>query len=249
MHPLKLAYGLAAAARAAGASVHAASPVLAIARDGGRYRLDTPTGRVGARAVVLATNGYTLEALFPVLRHRLLPVLSNIVVTQPMTPEEVEEGRFRTTDCMTDTRTILYYFRRLPDGRILLGGKGPLAETPAAMAAHRRHLLNVVARKFPFLRSPRADYFWGGWVALTRDAIPHVATAEDAPDLHYALGYVGSGVAFGLHAGRRLAERIAGVGGALPPQVEAALPRFPLAGFRRLGQAAAMRYHALRDAL
>lgn len=249
MHPLKLAYGLTAAARSAGASVHGASPVLALAREGARYLLHTPSSRVSARAVVLATNGYTLEALFPVLRHRLLPVLSNIVVTQPMTSEEIEAGNFRTTDCMSDTRTMLYYFRRLPDGRILLGGKGPLTETPAAMAAHRRHLLGVVARKFPFLRQPRADYFWGGWVALTRDSIPHVTTAQDAPGLHYALGYVGSGVAFSLHAGRRLAERISGVGGVLPPQVDAGLPRFPLAAFRRAGQAAAMKFYALRDAL
>jgi gamma-glutamylputrescine oxidase len=249
MHPLKLAFGLAVAARDAGAVVHGASPVLAIEREGRSFLLRTPGGSVRARKVVVATNGYTLEALFPPLRNRLLPVLSNIVVTQPLDAEEIEEGNFLTTDCMTDTRTMLYYYRRLPDGRILLGGKGPLAEKPAAMAAHRRHLLAVVARKFPFVRAPRADYFWGGWVALTWDAIPHVASAEDAPEIHYALGYVGSGVAFSIHAGRRLAERIAGTGGALPPQVETVLPRFPLAAFRRIGQGAAMRLHALRDAL
>lgn len=247
MHPLKLVNGLVAAARAAGAKVHSASPALGIERDGGLYLVRTPSGVVRARTVVVATNGYTLEKLFPFLRARLLPVLSNIVVTQPLSPEELAEGHFVTSDCMTDTRHLLYYFRRLPDGRIMLGGKGPLSDTPAAMEAHKRHLLKVVARKFPFMRAPRADYFWGGWVALSPDSIPHVATAEDDPGVHYALGYMGSGVAFSIHAGKRLAERITGAGGTLPAPISAPLPRFPFAAFRRLGQAMAMRWYGFED--
>jgi gamma-glutamylputrescine oxidase len=247
MHPLKLVYGLVAAARAAGAVVHSGSPVLGIERDGGRYVVRTPSNVVRARTVVVATNGYTLEKLFPFLRARLMPVLSNIVVTQPLSPEELAEGNFVSSDCMTDTRHLLYYFRRLPDGRIMLGGKGPLRETPAAMEAHKRHLLDAVSRKFPFMRAPRADYFWGGWVALSPDSIPHIATAEDDSGLHYALGYTGSGVSFSIHAGKRLAERITGAGGALPAPVSAPLPRFPFAAFRRLGQAVAMRWYGFKD--
>jgi len=247
MHPLKLVHGLMAAARAAGAVVHSASPVLGIERDGGRYLLRSPSSVVRARTVVVATNGYTLEKLFPFLSARLLPVLSNIVVTQPLSPQELADGNFVTSDCMTDTRHLLYYFRRLPDGRIMLGGKGPLRDTPAGMEAHKRHLLEVVARKFPFMRAPRADYFWGGWVALSPDSIPHVATAEDDPGVHYALGYTGSGVCFSIHAGKRLAERITGAGGALPAPVSAPLRRFPFAAFRRLGQAMAMRWYSFTD--
>jgi gamma-glutamylputrescine oxidase len=247
MHPLKLVYGLVEAVRAAGAVVHSGSPVLGIDRDDGRYVVRTPSTVVRARTVVVATNGYTLEKLFPFLRARLMPVLSNIVVTQPLSQEEIAEGNFVTTDCMTDTRHMLYYFRRLPDGRIMLGGKGPLRETPAAMEAHKHHLLEVVSRKFPFMRAPRADYFWGGWVALSPDSIPHIATAEDDPDLHYALGYMGSGVSFSIHAGKRLAERITGAGSKLPAPVAAPLPRFPFAAFRRLGQAMAMRWYGFKD--
>jgi len=97
------------------------------------------------------------------------------------------------------------------------------------------------------LAAPRADYFWGGWVALTYDFMPHVARAEDDPSLHYALGYMGSGVSFSLHAGRRVAERIGTGEGHLPSQVSMELPRFPAAAFRRLGQRAMMRWYAFQD--
>jgi glycine/D-amino acid oxidase-like deaminating enzyme len=56
--------------------VHSGSPVLGIERDGGRYVARTPSNVVRARTEVLATNGYTLEKLFPFLRARLMPVLS-----------------------------------------------------------------------------------------------------------------------------------------------------------------------------
>lgn len=247
MHPLKLSYGLVRAAREHGAGIFSGTPAFKLEKQRDRHVITTHAGRVRARHVVVATNGYTVDRLFPSLRGRLLPVLSNIVVTQPLSTAELDEGNFRTTDCMSDTRTLLYYYRRLPDNRILLGGKGPVRCTSAGMASHRQALLQAVRRKFPFVQAPRADYFWGGWVALTLDSIPHVATAEDDPTLHYALGYMGSGVSCSIHAGRRIAERIAGRAPRLPDPLSAPLRRYPFAAFRRLGQAAAMRWYAYRD--
>lgn len=247
MHPMKLAYGLARAARAEGAAVYRDTPVIGLAKDDERHVLRTPGGRVRARSVVVATNGYTVEALFPRFRGRLLPVLSNIVVTQPLDDGELAAGNFVTSDCMSDTRTLLYYYRRLPDNRILMGGKGPVRGGAAAMARHRDALIRTVATKFPFVRNPRADYFWGGWVALTRDSIPHIGVADDDPTLHYALGYIGSGVSCSIHAGLRIAQRIAGTPVPMPSPLASDLPRYPFAAFRRLGQAAAMRWYAYRD--
>lgn len=247
MHPVKLAYGLVNAAREAGASIHGGTPVIGLDKEGAYHRLSTPAAEVRARHVVIATNGYSVEKLFAPLRSRLLPVLSNVVVTQPLTAEEKAEGNFRTTDCISDTRKMLYYYRRLPDDRIMLGGKGPVRPGPEAMARHREALLAAIGRKFPFMQRPRADYFWGGWVALTRDSIPHVATAEDDKSLHYAMGYIGSGVSCSIHAGRRLAEHIAGRGQAFPPPMARGLPKYPFAAFRRLGQAVAMSWFAHKD--
>jgi taurine dehydrogenase large subunit len=247
MHPLKFAYGLLRMARGAGARVHGGSPVLAWEKVGAKHILRTPGGSLTARHVVVASNGYTLERLFPRFRATLLPVLSNIVVTQKLSAQEIEAGNFRTTDVLSDTRTLLYYFRRLPDDRIMLGGKGPVQPSPEAMARHRKQLLEVIKRKFPFMQGPRAEYFWGGWVALTRDSVPHVGRCADDPSIHYALGYIGSGVSFSVQAGCRMAEAIATGSLDQPPPVCAPLGRFPFAVFRRVGQWAMMRYHAARD--
>ncbi len=247
MHPLKLANGVLAMARRAGARVHSASPVLGWTKEGATHLLSTPSGTVRARQVVIASNGYTIETLFPDFAARILPVTSNIVVTQPMTADEIEEGNFRTRDAMSDTRTVLYYYRRLPDDRIMLGGKGPVWPTREGLERHRDHLLDVVRTKFPFFREPRADYFWGGWVALTWDDIPHVGALDRDPTVFYSLGFMGSGVSFALHSGRRLAEAVTSGEIRLPAPLKRPLRPFPVPGLRRWGQSLFMRYHAMRD--
>jgi taurine dehydrogenase large subunit len=246
LHPLKLVRGLLEMARAAGATVHGGSPVTKWHKGGVRHVLKTPGGEVRAGTVVLATNGYGPEHLHPTLRSRLLPVLSNIVVTRPMTAEEKTACNLVTTDVMYDTRRMLNYFRRLPDDRMMLGNRGPIAADPTVLAAHREVLLGNLKRKFPPLKDITADYFWGGWVAFTRDFMPHVHHAEGDPSVHYALGYCGSGVSAALLAGRRLAERVGG-GAEIIPLLDKPLPRIPFGALRRLAQRAIFRWYGYLD--
>jgi taurine dehydrogenase large subunit len=147
---------------------------------------------------------------------------------------------------MFDTRNMLNYFRRLPDDRMLLGNRGPIAADETVMTAHRNVLLDNLKRKFPPLENITADYFWGGWVAISRDFMPHVHHAEDDPSVHYALGYCGSGVSAALHAGRRLAERIAGRGEVFEV-LDTPLPRIPFGAFRRLAQRTMFLWFRYRD--
>jgi len=245
LHPLKYAQGLLRMARGAGATVHPESPVGEIRRDGNVRVLVTPGGRVRAREVVLAVNGYGPEQN-RATAGRLLPVLSNIVVTRPMTAAEKAEANLVTSHMMSDTRKLLNYFRRLPDDRILLGNRGPLRPTTTAMEAHRSGMLETIRRKFPALHAIDGDYFWGGWVAITMDSMPHVASAADDAKLHYAMGYNGTGVSAASHAGRRLAERLTG-DDKVHPILSRRLPRMPFAAFRRLGQAALFSWYRWRD--
>jgi gamma-glutamylputrescine oxidase len=239
VHPLKLAWGLLAAARKAGARVHGASPVIEWSREGATHALQTPHGTVRAAKVVIATNGYTPEHLFPCLNGTTLPVLSHIIVTCPMTARQKAASRFVTEHVLTDTRNLLYYWRRLPDDRILFGGRGLITESPANHGRQRAFLLAELKRKLPGLSDLEVEHDWWGWVCLTADFLPHVHHADGDPTVHYAIGYQGSGVAYGLHAGRLLARRIAGEddGAGIPP-TSTPLPRFPAPLLRRLGQRA-----------
>ncbi len=237
VHPLKLTAGVLNMARAAGARVHGASPVTAWSKRGAEHILTTPFGSVRAKTVVIATNGYTPQLLHPAVRATLLPVLSHIIVTRPLTAGEIAAANFVTRHVLTDSRRLLYYWRRLPDDRILFGGRGALTDHPKTNARQREFLLAELKSKYPGLEQVTVDYDWHGWVCLTRDFLPHIYHAHDDRTVRYALGYQGSGVALSLYAGRLLAQSIAGSPAEpLLPQIYLPLARYPLHNLIRIPQ-------------
>jgi taurine dehydrogenase large subunit len=248
VHPLKLALGVLRMARAAGAVVHAASPVTAWRKQGAEHRLTTPHGEVRAKTVVIATNGYTPPALHPAVRARLFPVLSHIIVTRPLTGGETRATGFVSRHVMTDTRKLLYYWRRLPDDRIMFGGRGVVSDAPGAHQRQRDFLLAELKAKLPALEGITVDYDWHGWICITRDFLPHVSGAGDDASVHYALGYQGSGVSFSLYAGKLLAWRVAGrsAGDPIPPVARPLAP-FPLHRFLRLAQVPVYGFFRMHD--
>ncbi len=248
VHPLKLALGVLRMARSAGATVHAASPVTEWRKSGAGHVLSTPHGTVRAKNVVVATNGYTPQHLHPALRATLLPVLSHIIVTRALTPDEIRATNFVTRHVLTDSRNLLYYWRRLPDDRILFGGRGLIADSPAQTARQRAFLLSELKAKYPGLENVTVDYDWHGWVCLTRDFLPHIYHAEDDASVHYALGYQGSGVALSLYAGKLLAARLAGeeLGNPIPP-TSTSLRRFPLHRLIRIPQRVMYHWYKFLD--
>ena len=59
VHPAKYVRGLAQAAERAGAQLHEKTPALALERGAAQWRVFTPRGPIGAREILVATNGYT----------------------------------------------------------------------------------------------------------------------------------------------------------------------------------------------
>ena len=246
VHPLKLAQGILRMARNAGASVYRSSPVVGWQADHDGILVQTPGGRVRAKHVIIATNGYTGDVLHPSLKHRTLPVLSNIMVTRPMTPEEKNATNFISTVPVSDTRHLLFYYRRLLDDRLMIGGRGPIDERTADAPQWKEKLLNAVTKKFPALSSLSIDYYWAGWVCLPYDSSPHVHHLDDCPNVWFSLGYCGIGVAPALHFGSLLAKRIGG-DQIIPYALARPIPKFPMAKFRRLGQRAMYAWFQLKD--
>src|SRR3546814_2131081 len=81
--------------------------------DLGRFVLTTPQGRLTARQVIVATNGYTEDDRLPALSGRLMPAQSSIIVTRPLSPAEQEAQGWTSTVTCADTRRLLHYFRLL----------------------------------------------------------------------------------------------------------------------------------------
>jgi gamma-glutamylputrescine oxidase len=112
----------------------------------------------------------------------------------------------------------------------------------------RAWLERRLGEMFPPLAGIGSDYFWYGWVCVAFDKNPHAGTADD-PTVHYALAYMGSGVALATHCGRLLAARLAGDRAAsFGALLETPLPRFPFPALRRFYQRLAYAGFAIQDA-
>lgn len=248
MHPLKLAWGIHRMAREAGAKVHVGSPVVEWHSQGGSHRLVTPGGVVTARRVVVATNGYTSPALNKATAGRVLPVHSQIIVTRPLTAEEKRQSLVGS-ECMFDTRNLLSYYRRLPDDRILFGGRSAITGREAENPQHRQNLHDALCRKFPALRGIALDYNWGGWVAVSGNSLPFICRVPGLDNVFSAGGYAGSGVSFSVQAGKRLAQMVAGDRQPTSIDFLHQVPkRFPFQPFLRVGQRLAYAWYRFKDA-
>lgn len=259
IHPLKLAFGYLRAARELGVKVHPASPVTGFETRGGVHFLKTPGGTVRARAVGFATGGYTSNALHPSLSARIMPILSNSLVTRPLTQQELEATNFRSTTFLTDTRTLRFYYRKLPDNRVQIGSRSAVTGAEAPDPRHMQLLIDGLHRKFPPLKGIDIDHSWWGWVDVSHDMMPRVYQPDPRQSVFYALGYGGNGVSFSAHAGRRMAQRIAGrvdhramtlpiYSSPLPyPNVLGIAESRAFAPFRRIGQRFLYHWYHLRD--
>jgi glycine/D-amino acid oxidase-like deaminating enzyme len=260
IHPLKFTFGLIRKARALGVKIHPASPVQGWQTIAGVHHLRTPGGTVRARRVAVCTGGYTGQALNPLLKNKILPILSNSVVTRVLTDAEMAACNFRSEAFLTDTRTLRFYYRLLRGKRLQLGSRSAITGADAEDPVHLKLLTDAIARKFPPLAGIDIDYSWWGWVDVSHDMMPRIAQPDPKQTVWYALGYGGNGVSFSTWAGKRLAERVAGRDAGREvfklPIYDSPLP-YPnafglvespaLAPFRRLGQRFLYKWYWLRD--
>ena len=248
IHAAKLAFGYLRAARELGATVHPDSPVQEWELKNGVHHLRTPGGIVRARRVAVATAAYATRSLHGRLRDRLMPIMSNSIVTRALTPSELEAVGIRTLSPLTDTRTLRHYYRLLPDNRLQIGSRAAITGRDAANPVHLNGLREGMARKFPALRGIDLDYSWWGWVDVSHDMMPRITGLPDVPGLFYSLGYGGNGVMYSAMAGRRLAQLVAGKSVPDLPIFNTELPhegwRTP---FRRLGQWGLYHLYHYRD--
>ncbi len=190
---------------AAGASVVPHCMVTRIHREPEGLLVTTARGRVRARNVIIATNGYTRN-LVPWLQHRVIPIGSYIIATEPVAKDTMARlmprGRI-----VSDTRRIVYYYRPSPDGtRILFGGRVSADETNPLVSGPRLH--HALTRIFPELSRTRISHSWFGFVAYTFDELMHVG---EHAGIHYATGYCGSGVGMAGYLGMRVGQQVLGL--------------------------------------
>ncbi len=209
IHPAKYFFGMAAAARRAGARLLEGVEVRRLRRTAGGFDLTTSRGPMRAREILVATNGYSGDVA-PRLRRGVVPIGSYIIATAPL-DARVAQDLIPRRRVMSDTKNLLFYFRLTADNRLLFGGRASF--TPTTTAASARILARGMTHVFPQLAGVRVEYSWMGKVGYTFDQLPHAGTMDG---VHYALGYCGHGVALATYLGARVADAIAGKGDLLP---------------------------------
>lgn len=205
LHPAKFHAGLLHSVLAAGARIATRCPVLSIERSRDGFALATPQGRLLARDVIVATNGYT-GPLVRWLRRRTIPIGSYIIATEPL-PGEVMDRLFPTGRIASDTCRVVYYYRASPDrARLLFGGRVSATETDPRVSGPRLHAAMV--RIFPELAGVRISHSWAGTVAYSFDTLAHCGVHDG---LHYATCYCGSGVSMASYLGMRTGQKVLGL--------------------------------------
>jgi gamma-glutamylputrescine oxidase len=243
LHPLEYAFGLARAALAAGVRIFEHSSVVELVR-GARPLLRTAHGEVVADFAVIAGNAW-LRGVAPELESRIMPVGTYIAATAPLGAERAA-ALIRNDMAVADVNWALDYFRLSRDHRLLFGGRASYSSYPPP------NLRGVMRRRigavFPQLDDLPIEYLWGGYVDISRNRAPHWGRL--APNIYFAQGFSGHGVASTGLAGRLLAEAIRGQSTRL--DLFAKIPHATFPGGRALRTpllVLAMAWYRLRDAL
>ena len=243
LHPLNYALGLARAADDAGVAILENVAVTKVER-GDIIRISTPGGSVAAQFAVYACNGY-LGALSGDLARTIMPISNYIAATEPLGPARAQ-ALIPSGAAIADTKFVLDYYRLSADGRLIFGGGETYGNRDIEDAAPlvRPHILRV----FPQLADVRIDHAWGGRLAITLPRLPHVGRLT--PNLYFAQGYSGQGVAIATLVGKLIAEAVTGQAARfdvyeslkVPPLPGGAILRKPLLTL-------ALLWYALRDRL
>ena len=241
LNPLRYTRGLAEAAIRRGAVLHPHSEVINWHKEDGWHVLATAEGSLRARRVILATNGFAAENLSRDLAGRPLPLISAMVVTRPLTDDELAAQRWQCSEPAVSSRILLNYFRMLPDRRFVFGGRGVSRGDPDGARRTFAMIQRRLGEIWPAWKDVEIDYRWHGFVCFTRDRKPAIGVMDDDPSIFYGFAYHGNGVNTATWTGKQLANWI-GAGGTasadhVPQEIPAlmrGLPRkFPIPRLRR----------------
>lgn len=242
LHPLNYVLGLGQAAASNGARIYERSRVTRVSTEGEPV-VETEQGSVRAKYLILAGNAYLGNLAAP-LFHRIMPVSSFIVATEPL-GENRARGLIRDNEAVVNSLYIVDYYRLSADNRMLFGGRANYTgHQPRDLFADMGPRMLKV---FPQLADARLDYAWGGILGITINRLPHVGRLGEST--LFAHGYCGHGVAMSGMCGKLMAEAIAGTAERFDVMSRICHQPFPGGPIRTPMLALGMLYYRIRDLL
>ncbi|WP_262694880.1 NAD(P)/FAD-dependent oxidoreductase [Kordiimonas aquimaris] len=207
VHPGKLAWGLKHAVLELGVVLYENTKLISTKKTATGINVKTPSGTITARKVLLCTNAFA--AGHKNIRRKVVAIRDRIVVTEPLSTEQMAKVGWKSRCGIYDTRTQLNYMRLTADNRILFGGRlgyfygndtDPDADKQAKPFIP---LVENFFKTFPQLDDVKIDYAWSGPIGLTTRMAVHYQSYHGG-DMVFAGGYSGFGVTatrFGARVG------------------------------------------------
>lgn len=202
VHPAKLVLELRRVCLELGVKIHEHSQVNDISDEGETVILSTAAGRVHAKKVALGTN------VFPSLlkRNRLftVPVYDHALMTEPLTPEQMEAIGWQNGQGLADLTNRFHYSRPTVDAegnhRILFGGYDAVYHYGRTMRPeydqHEETFRKLAAHflgTFPQLGDVKFSHAWGGAIDTCSRFFVFFDSAMGGK-VASAVGYTGLGV-------------------------------------------------------
>lgn len=209
LNPAKQARELKRLAQEYGAQIYEETPVTEIEREKG-FKLHTPRGTVRASKIVFATNAYS--HLFPQIRAKQVPAFTHMVITEPLSEQQLKSIGWANRQGVEDARNLVHYFRLTADNRLAMGGSDVTISYEWDMDRDLNErvfadLERDVVWLFPSLKGVKFTHRWGGPVSVPVDLAPAIGHIGDERAV-YSLGCVGHGVSMTHLNGRTLADLV-----------------------------------------
>ena len=209
----------------------------------------TPNGSIQAKKVVIAMNAWGAE--FPELRRMITLMSSDMVATAPA-KAELDQIGLSGGEGISDSRTLLNYWRNTPQGRIIFGkplgqfgfaGKiGDLYDRPSPAADRVEAEMRTF---YPQLKHVPVVSNWTGPIDRTLKGIPNFGRLGGHPNIFFGIGFSGNGVGTTVFASRIIKSLVEGNNDEWSNcgLVEQKIDLFPPEPFSYIGA------HLVRDAL
>jgi glycine/D-amino acid oxidase-like deaminating enzyme len=247
LQPAGYIRGLAAGVSRESVAVHEGSAVMAMAREGAAWRVETRSGSISAGAVILTVNGH-LES-FGFEKGRLMQLFLYAVMTPELDTDTARRLGGQSRWGVTPSDPMGTTVRRIDSGQ---GGNRIVTRTCATLAPGHRVGPGHVARaarvmqkkfetRFPQLSGMRMEYAWAGNLCLTLNGVSVMRKLDEG--LFSGCVQNGLGTTRGTLTGIGAAELACGTTSDITRHftAEARPRRLPPQPFRQIGANAILR--------
>lgn len=155
-----------------------------------------------AEQVALCTNAFS-PLINPFFKDKIFPKRAQILLTTPLP--------YTVLNTLAYANYGYEYFRQLSDGSFMLGGcRAAFQEQEVGWDENpsdnvQNALEQFLARHFPDVASSsQIVRRWAGIMGFTEDSQPLIGSLPQQPQVHYACGFTGHGLAMGIVSAEKM---------------------------------------------